>query len=30
MMKIEGAIVTNDAMGCQREIPRKISDKKAD
>src|SRR6201987_4544350 len=30
MMEIEGAIVTIDAMGCQREIARKIVDKKAD
>jgi len=30
MMAIEGAIVTIDAMGCQREIARKIIDKKAD
>lgn len=30
MLSIEGAIVTIDAMGCQREIARKILDKKAD
>jgi len=30
MVSIEGAIVTIDAMGCQREIARKIVDKKAD
>jgi predicted transposase YbfD/YdcC len=30
MMAIEGAIVTIDAMGCQREIAKKIVDKKAD
>ena len=30
MMAIEGAIVTIDAMGCQRDIARKIIDKKAD
>jgi len=30
MMAIEGAIVTIDAMGCQREIAKKIIDKKAD
>jgi predicted transposase YbfD/YdcC len=30
MMEIEGAIVTIDAMGCQREIAKKIIDKKAD
>ncbi len=30
MLAIEGAIVTIDAMGCQREIARKIIDKKAD
>src|SRR5579864_1455227 len=30
MMAIEGAIVTIDAMGCQREIARQILDKKAD
>src|ERR1700680_1315525 len=30
MMAIEGAVVTMDAMGCQREIARKIIDKKAD
>jgi predicted transposase YbfD/YdcC len=30
MMAIEGAIVTIDAMGCQREIAAKILDKKAD
>jgi predicted transposase YbfD/YdcC len=30
MLVIEGAIVTIDAMGCQREIARKVIDKKAD
>jgi predicted transposase YbfD/YdcC len=30
MLVIEGAIVTIDAMGCQRAIARKIIDKKAD
>jgi predicted transposase YbfD/YdcC len=30
MMAIEGAIVTLDAMGCQRDIAQKIIDKKAD
>jgi predicted transposase YbfD/YdcC len=30
LLQIEGAIVTIDAMGCQREIARKIIDKKAD
>jgi predicted transposase YbfD/YdcC len=30
LLTIEGAIVTIDAMGCQREIARKILDKKAD
>jgi len=30
MMAIEGAVITIDAMGCQREIARKIVDKKAD
>src|SRR6266705_4985270 len=30
MMAIEGAIVTIDAMGCQRDIARQIIDKKAD
>ena len=30
MLAIEGAIVTIDAMGCQREIAAKIVDKKAD
>jgi predicted transposase YbfD/YdcC len=30
MLSIEGAIVTLDAMGCQRDIARKILDKKAD
>src|SRR6267143_4906362 len=29
MMTIEGAIVTIDAMGCQRDIAKKIEDKKA-
>jgi predicted transposase YbfD/YdcC len=30
MMAIEGAIVTIDAMGCQRNIAKKITDNKAD
>jgi predicted transposase YbfD/YdcC len=30
MMEIEGAVVTIDAMGCQRAIAKKIIDKKAD
>jgi len=30
MLVIEGAIVTIDAMGCQRDIARKIIEKKAD
>jgi predicted transposase YbfD/YdcC len=30
LLAIEGAIVTIDAMGCQRAIARKITDKKAD
>ena len=30
MLSIEGATVTIDAMGCQRDIARKIIDKKAD
>ena len=30
LLHIEGAIVTIDAMGCQRDIARKIVDKKAD
>ena len=30
MMAIEGAVVTIDAMGCQRDIAEKILDKKAD
>jgi len=30
MMAIEGAIVTIDAMGCQRDIAQQIVDKKAD
>src|SRR6266853_165631 len=30
MMAIEGAIVTIDAMGCQRDIAKKIVNKKAD
>jgi predicted transposase YbfD/YdcC len=30
MLTVEGAIITIDAMGCQREIARKIVDKKAD
>jgi hypothetical protein len=30
MLAIEGAIVTIDAMGCQRDIAQKVLDKKAD
>ena len=30
MLSIDGAVVTIDAMGCQREIASKIIDKKAD
>ena len=30
LLTIEGTIITIDAMGCQREIARKIVDKKAD
>jgi predicted transposase YbfD/YdcC len=30
MLAVEGAIITIDAMGCQRAIARKIIDKKAD
>ena len=30
MLAITGAVVTIDAMGCQREIAQKIVDKKAD
>ena len=30
LLAIEGAVVTLDAMGCQREIAQKIIDKKAD
>ena len=30
MLAIEGAIITIDAMGCQREIAKKITGKKAD
>jgi len=30
MLAIEGAIITIDAMGCQRDIAQKIRDKKAD
>jgi predicted transposase YbfD/YdcC len=30
MLSIEGAVVTIDAMGCQRDIAKKIIDKKAD
>jgi predicted transposase YbfD/YdcC len=30
LLTIEGAIVTIDAMGCQREIAQKVIDKKAD
>lgn len=30
MMSIEGAVVTIDAMGCQRDIAKKVIDKKAD
>jgi len=30
LLSIEGTVITIDAMGCQREIARKIVDKKAD
>ena len=30
MLVVEGAIITIDAMGCQRDIARKLIDKKAD
>ena len=30
MLFVEGAIITIDAMGCQRDIARKVIDKKAD
>jgi predicted transposase YbfD/YdcC len=30
MLSIEGAVVTIDAMGCQKEVARKIVDKQAD
>jgi predicted transposase YbfD/YdcC len=30
MLAIDGAIVTIDAMGCQRDIAQKILDRKAD
>jgi predicted transposase YbfD/YdcC len=30
MLAVEGAVVTIDAMGCQRDIARKVIDKKAD
>ena len=30
MLAIEGAIITIDAMGCQRDIAQKVMDKKAD
>ena len=30
MLAIEGAIITIDAMGCQRDIAQKVIDKKAD
>ena len=30
MLVVEGAIITIDAMGCQRAIAQKIIDKKAD
>ena len=30
MLAIEGAVITIDAMGCQRDIARKVIDKKAD
>src|SRR4051794_4723251 len=30
MLAIEGAVVTIDAMGCQRDIAQKVVDKKAD
>jgi predicted transposase YbfD/YdcC len=30
MLEIEGAVITIDAMGCQRDIAQKVLDKKAD
>ena len=30
MLRLEGAIVSIDAMGCQKEIAKLIIDKKAD
>jgi predicted transposase YbfD/YdcC len=30
MLDVQGAVVTIDAMGCQREIAQKVKDKKAD
>jgi hypothetical protein len=30
LLQIEGAIITIDAMGCQRDIAQQIVDKKAD
>src|SRR5258706_6285843 len=30
MLAIDGAVVTIDAMGCQRDIAQKVLDKKAD
>ena len=30
MLAIDGAIITIDAMGCQRDIAQKVIDKKAD
>ncbi len=30
MLVIDGAVVTIDAMGCQREIAQKVTDKRAD
>jgi predicted transposase YbfD/YdcC len=30
LLALEGAVVTIDAMGCQREVAQKIADKKAD
>src|SRR5260370_13819393 len=30
MLAIEGAVITIDAMGCQRDIAQKVLDKKAD
>ena len=30
MLAIEGAVITIDAMGCQRDIAQKVLDQKAD